>query len=331
MAIRHLRHKSAVLKGNPCGDPTERDLWIYLPPGYGDERRRYAVLWCLAGFTGTGVNAIGRNQWAPGLPDRLDRLIADGMPPVIVALPDCFTRWGGSQYLNSRALGRYEDYLCDELVPLIDRHFRTVPERAARGVFGKSSGGYGALRLSMTRPDRFAACACHSGDMGFEWCYVPDFARCGARIQAAGSVERWVEQFEKREKKRGADFAAINVFGMAAAYSPDPDAPFGVGLPFDLQTGALREAVWRRWKDHDPVDMVKDPAHADALRALAMLYLDCGSEDEYQLQLGLRQFRRLLEERAIQHVAEEFPDDHRSLNYRYDVSLPLLARALPAG
>jgi enterochelin esterase family protein len=325
MGVLILRHESRCLQGNPCGDPHERDVWYYLPPGYLDTDRRYPVLWCLTGFTGTGQMAVTGNRWAPGLADRLDRLIAEGMPPVIVAFPDCFTRWGGSQYLNSAATGPYEDYVCDELIPFTDGELRTIPE--ARGVFGKSSGGYGAVRLAMRRPDRFAAAACHSGDMGFALCYV-GFERAVARFAEAGSVEAWVERFESTEKKKSADFDAINTLAMAAAYSPDADGPFGIALPFDLETGEPDAAVWERWRRNDPIEMLEEPRHADALRGLKLLFLDCGDQDEWQLHLGMRRFAKRLRELGIPHEVEEFPDDHRGLSYRYDVSLPKLAAAL---
>lgn len=325
MTIRILRHASRVLEHNPCGDPSERELWVYLPPGYDDSDRRFPVLWCLTGFTGTGEMAVTGNRWAPGLAARLDRLIAEGCPSVIVAFPDCFTRWGGSQYVNSAALGRYEDYVCDELVPFVDERLRTRP---GRGVFGKSSGGYGSLRLAMRRPGLFHAVACHSGDMGFALCYVPGFARTVARIAEAGSLEKWVERFEAGEKKKSADFDAINTIAMAAAYSPDPDRPFGIGLPFDSETGELIPAVWRKWLAHDPIEMLEHAA--DALRRLDLLFLDCGNEDEFQLHLGLRRFCARLRELGVEHVHEEFPDNHRSVGYRYEVSVPMLARAVAA-
>jgi len=113
---------SEVLRGNPLGDPTERPIAIYLPPGYGrDPARRYPVLHFLAGFTGSGRSFLNWNAWQPNLPERLDLLISRGrMPPVIAVFPDCFTLLGGSQYVNSGAIGRYEDYLCDEVVPFVD-------------------------------------------------------------------------------------------------------------------------------------------------------------------------------------------------------------------
>jgi enterochelin esterase family protein len=286
------------------------------------------VLWCLIGFTGVGAQAVVGNRWAPGLADRMDRLIGEGCPPVIVAFPDCFTRFGGSQYVNSPATGRYEDYVCDELVPFLDASLRTLPFRDARGVFGKSSGGYGALRLGMRRKDLFSAVACHSGDMAFALTYLPGFARAAARIANAGSVAAWFAEFEKGEKKKSADFDAINTVAMAACYAPDPDRPLGLALPFDLESGELDPVQWARWREHDPVEMVLEPEHAAALRALRLLYLDCGTEDEYQLHLGMRLFRKRCAELSVPCEALEFKDDHRSISYRYDVSVPKLAAAL---
>jgi enterochelin esterase family protein len=325
MPLTVLDHRSEVLVGNACGDPHARRLWVYTPPDYHRSGERYPVVWCLAAYAGSGAGECVGTPWSPGLPERLDRLIAAGMPPVIAAFPDCFTRWGGSQYMNSPATGRYEDYLCDELVPFVESAFRAS---GARGVFGKSSGGYGAVRLAMRRPGLFRAAASHSGDMGFGFCYPQSFPATAAHIARAGSIEAWVRAFEAGEKKRSADFDAINTFAMAACYSPDPDAPFGVGLPFDLDTVALRPAVWQRWLAHDPVRMVGEPAHAEALRALRLLFLDCGTKDEYHLDCGLRLFRSRLDALGIPADVEEFDEDHRSVSYRNDVSIPKLLQAL---
>ncbi|MGH7162345.1 MAG: alpha/beta hydrolase [Planctomycetota bacterium] len=328
MPVRILRHQSRVLEGNPCGDPVERDVWLCLPPDYDRSDDRYAVLWCLAGFTGAPPMLVSGNRWAPGLADRLDRLVAAGCPPVIVAIPDCFTRWGGSQYVNSPALGRYEDYVCDELVPLVEGEVRAS---GRRGVLGKSSGGYGAVRLAMRRPGLFQACASHSGDMAFAYCYLPGFAKCAARIAKAGSLEKWVAEFEKVEKKPAADFDTINTLAMAAAYSPDPRSPFGFALPYETETGELLPEVWRRWREFDPIEMVRSEECAAALRGLRLLFLDCGSDDQFQIHLGLRAFVHRLTTLGIPHEAQEFPDDHTSVSYRYDVSIPKLARALATG
>ncbi|GAC1451747.1 MAG: alpha/beta hydrolase-fold protein [Ktedonobacterales bacterium] len=317
---------STVLAHNPLGDPATRRLPVLLPPGYGASDRRYPVIVGLTGFTGKGSMLLNEDAWQPNLPQRLERLYAAGMPHAIFVLPDCFTRYGGSQYLNSSATGRYEDYLIDEIVPFVDARYRTIPRPDARGVFGKSSGGYGSMIMGMRHPDVFGAVACHSGDMFFELCYAKDFpAFCNA-INRAGGVERWWEQFAAQVKKRGEDFAALNILAMAACYSPDPGAPLGIGLPMDLHTCERDAAVWHRWLEWDPVEQVD--RYAANLRALRLLFMDCGTRDEFNLHFGARLMAKRLKERAIPHEYEEFDDTHGSIQYRYDVSLPRLARAL---
>ncbi|MDP6541109.1 MAG: alpha/beta hydrolase-fold protein, partial [Planctomycetota bacterium] len=119
--VERLRYTSQALTDNPLGDPIERDVCVCLPPYYAASGERYPVLWVLTGFTGRGRMALNDSPWAPGLDQRMDRLVAEGAPPAILVLPDCFTRYGGSQYVNSSATGRYEDYVIEELVPLIDQ------------------------------------------------------------------------------------------------------------------------------------------------------------------------------------------------------------------
>jgi S-formylglutathione hydrolase FrmB len=325
------RFHSAVLAGNAAGDPAARRIPIYLPPSYDDGGgRRYPVLYVLTGFTGRGRMLLNDNPWSEPLDDRMDRLIGGGAcGEMILVMPDCFTRYGGSQYLNSSATGRYEDHLVGELVPWVDQRYRTLAGRDHRGVCGKSSGGYGALEQGMRHPEVFAAVACHSGDMLFDYCYRGDVPKFCTTVQQAGGVAAWLAAFEAKRQKKQEDFVALNILGMAAAYSPDPATPpFGIALPCDLETGAFRDDVWRRWLEHDPLTELE--RHGDALRSLRLLYLDCGTKDDFHLHHGARAFTRRLGELGIGHEYQEFDDGHTNVSYRYDVSLPRLARALGA-
>ncbi|HXS83415.1 MAG TPA: alpha/beta hydrolase-fold protein [Methylomirabilota bacterium] len=318
---------SDVLRGNAAGDPHQRRVPIYLPPGYDeDAQRRFPVVYVLTGFTGRGRMLLNDNPWSPSLDDRMDALIAAGSPELILVMPDCFTRFGGSQYVDSSATGRYEMHLVDELVPWVDARHRTLPAREHRGIAGKSSGGFGAMRLGMLHADVFGALACHSGDMLFEYCYQTDFPKACSVLQAAGGVARFLEAFEAKPQKGKDDFLALNILAMAACYSPEPEAELGIGLPFDLATGLPRPDVWQRWLGFDPLRLL--PTHAEALRSLRLLYLDCGTKDEFHLHHGSRAFTAELKRLGIRHRYEEFDDGHMNVPYRYDTSLPELAKAL---
>ncbi len=322
---------SLVLRGNPPGDPHRRRVPIYLPPSYDDdEARRYPSLYVLSGFSCRGRALLNDAAWSPALDDRLDALIGSGRcGELIVVMPDCYTRFGGSQYIDSSATGRYGEHLARELVAWIDARYRTFDDRDHRGVAGKSSGGYGALVHGMLHPDVFGAVASHSGDLYFDYCYRGDVPRFCSVIQRAGGVEDWLRAFEAKPQKGHDERLAINILAMAACYSPDPKAaPFGFDLPCDLETGAFREEVWARWLEHDPLRMIE--SHLDALRSLRLLYLDCGLEDEWHLHHGARLFARKLRSLGIAHEHQEYDDGHMNVSYRYDVSLPKLAAALGA-
>lgn len=320
MTVEIVEFESRVLRGNPLGDPTVRRTPVYLPPSY--PAGRYPVIFMLTGFTGFGELMIQRGAWSESLPERLDRLIRTRkMPEAIVVMPDCFTRLGGSQYLNSSATGRYEDHVVKELVPFVDGRYRTNGRRA---VMGKSSGGYGAMVLGMRHPKVFHALACHSGDLYFEYCYQPDFPKAIDLLRKHGGVSKFLKAWERMPKRLSGNLhAVVNTLAMAACYSPKGRS---FELPFDLKTGEMIPAVWKRWKAWDPVDMLD--RHARDLKQLRGVFIDCGSRDQFALHHGARIFVAKARRLGVRVQHEEFDDDHSSISYRYDRSLPLLLRYL---
>ena len=322
-----LSHSSTVLRGNALGDPADRDVYCYLPPGYDTSTDRYPVIFWLSGFTGSGRMMFNADGSAEPIDRRLDRLINTGtMPPVICVLPDCFTRLGGSQYADSSATGNYETYVVEELVPFADAKLRTKPGKEHRGVTGKSSGGYGSLRLAMRHPDVFSALGSHSGDAYFAYCYLPDFPKFIMGIQKAGGVEAFLREFEALPKKTHEAMEVLNILAMAACYSPNPAAPLGIDLPMTLPSGEIRGHVWKRWEMNDPVHMARE--HAGALRSLKQIYLDAGTRDEWNLHVGARILTTRFDELKVPYIYEEFDDSHMGVSYRYDRSFCELAKVL---
>jgi S-formylglutathione hydrolase FrmB len=331
--FERLTVTSRVLEGNPLGDPHERPLWVYLPPGVGDEpARRYPSIYLIQGFTGQVDMWWNRSALRPTVPELVDELFAGGtVAPALVVLVDCWTSVGGSQFLNSPGTGRYLDYLCDEVVALVDGRYPTLPGRDHRGITGKSSGGYGAMVAPMLRPDVFGALASHAGDALFEFCYLPDAAKAARalRDEYGGSYERFFADFRARPAfSKESDGALLNTWAMAACYSAEPDGT--VTLPFDPANGRLRDRVWQRWLALDPVRMAA--GHADALRSLRGVYLDAGRKDDFWLDLGAAAFSAELDALGVEHVFELFDATHSAIEYRYPRALAFLAERLtPSG
>lgn len=319
-------HASRVLQGNPWDDPAERDLYVYLPPGYDRGDARYPAVMLLAGYAGNGEKFFNRGLSDQSIASRIDALIEAGCPPFIAVLPDCMTSLGGSQYVDSPALGAYATYCATEVRAFVDGRYRTS---GAWGVVGHSSGGFGALHLAMNHPGAFQAVASHAGDMGFDLCYLEDIPRAVAGVAAAGGLEPFLRGFWELREPDGRAFAALNLLCMACAYAPDLDAaPVPARLPVNFATGEVDFDALRAWSALDPIEQVRDPARAAALRELGLLYLDAGDRDEHHLQLGLRRFVARLRAAEVPFHHEEFRGGHRGLVWRYDSSLPRVVSAL---
>ena len=350
-----LEHTSSILKDNPLGDPHVRRVAVWLPPGYdGSGNKRFPVLYDLVGFMGSGLSHIAWRNFNDNVPERAARLMREGkMGPAIFVFPDCFTALGGNQYVNSSAIGNYADYLTREIVPFVDREFRTLASREHRGCFGKSSGGFGSMVHGMKYAKTWGAIANHSGDAYFDFVYWHDWPntlnelakhrvprrRAGAydalresrrkglaEGKDDGRIARFLKKVWTSEKMSHAEGHAIMNLCMAATYDPDRRAPNGFRVPFNLESGEPIRERWRAWQAHDPIHLVEK--YKANLKKLRGIYIDCGWRDQYHIHYGSRILSKKLLENGIRHRYEEFDDNHSDIDYRMDTSLPFLYKAL---
>ena len=329
--IASHRFESKVLKSNPLSDPYVRDIIVYVPPGYSKtDSKGYTAIIYLAAFGSFGKAVLNLDPFSETIEARMNRLIWENKcSPMILVLVDCFTKFGGSQYINSTATGMYEDYITDEIVKFVDDKYNI----SNHAIMGHSSGGYGAFVLGMRHPDIFQAIADHSGDSAFEYCYLPDFPKALEVYRRSGGdhgdPKKWFEDFWQKPNKYQDrdDMTALNILGMAAHYSPNPQSPYlGCDFPFDLKTGEINQDVWNRWTSSDPTRMVAK--YQDNLKKIKLIYIDCGTKDEFNIHLGCRILHSKLQKMGIRHFYEEFPGGHSKISHRYDVSLPMISREL---
>jgi S-formylglutathione hydrolase FrmB len=326
--VRIVACDGDALRGNPLGDPSLRPIAVYTPLGYDDTgSRRYPVLYCLHGYSGDVMSMLSTRPWQANVVQWADRLIGQGrMPPVLVAIVNGFTRLGGSQYVDSIHNGAYAAYVVRDVVGALDSNFRTLATPGGRAVFGKSSGGFGALHLTMHNPGVFSAFASHSGDAYFRYAHPDLFVKAQRTLEGFAGISAFVTAFEEKQKKPPAWFSTMECLAYAAAYSPTAARPFALDLPFDTKTGELREDVFARWLAFDPVEAA---LHSEAaLRSLRLRYVDCGRRDEYGLDIGARVLVARMREMGLEVRHEEFDDDHGNIGYRHEVSLPALAEVL---
>lgn len=326
--IQTITINSKALIGNLCGDPTCRIVEIYLPPNW-QEIDELPLFVDLVGFTGSGPAHTNWKPFQESLPLRVERLVEEGkMGPVAIAFPDCFTSLGGNQYVNSIATGNWADFLIKEMLPHIERKYKIGGSAAQRALFGKSSGGFGAMYHAMTYPNVWGAIACHSGDMGWDRLFLGDFPKAVMAIEKHGGFSSFLDHIEAGTKLKGADFHTLMSLAMGASYCPNPNNPKGVSLPVDMRTSVLNKKEWTEWLKFDPVEMIERDDVQTNLSSLFGLFIDCGKIDQYNIQFGTRQLVDRLCELGIKHTHEEFDDTHSSIDYRMDTSLPFLYSAL---
>jgi hypothetical protein len=329
--LERLVVESELLANNPLGDSSRRPLYVYSSPGVARGRaKEVASVYVIQGYTGQVDMWLSRVAFEPNMIERLDRMFAAGdCPEAIVVFVDAWTSLGGSQFLNSTSTGPYMDYLCDEAVEFIDGRYPTRSDRDHRGLTGKSSGGYGAMVVPMVRPDVFGALASHAGDALFECCYQRDFPEVARalRDRFEGSFTVFRAALEAQDHFDWDRFGKpFEIYGYAAAYTPDPNRPGEALLPFEISTGRLIPAIWEQWLAWDPVRMA--PRHADALLSMRRIYLDAGKSDEYFLDLGAQAFSQELEKIGAEHTLELFEGKHGGLTYRYPGAIRELLVAL---
>jgi S-formylglutathione hydrolase FrmB len=332
LAGRLDRHviESELLRGNRLGDPFRRPLWVYTPPGYADDPAlRYPAVYVIQGYLGNVTMWANRMPYRQPFIETADAVFAGGAPGLVLVFVDAWTSYGGSQFVDSPGTGAYHSYLCDEVVPWVDAHYRTLPDRESRAISGKSSGGFGAMITPMLRPDLFSALATHAGDSLYELSYLPEFAKAVRHLREYDhDIMRWWESFRSRTAftKEG-DMTLLMVLGCTACFSAAEDGT--PELPFDPKSGVLRPRAWQRWLDWDPVRMVD--RYAEALRSLRAVWIDAGTRDEWYLDLGAQAFADALSRIGVpgdRVRLELFDGAHGGIDYRYPLALAFLAERL---
>ncbi len=321
-------HESHVLAGNPLDDPWQRSVGLYRPPDRKTEGRPMIVF--LSGFTGAAPSEAQPDGFLrESVVGLLDRKIQAGeLPPMSMLLPDCLTSLGGSQYVNSPAVGRYAEYVLDELLPWAREHARP----SSLGIMGQSSGGFGALHLAMERPGTFDAVGTSAGDMAFDLTFPPEFPKATRAFRTFGGPEELLRAIATDPRLAASPTAPASagmlMLAMGACYSP-VGVDGGFELPFDLQSAELIPRVWNRWLAFDPVERLKNAVDRAALARLRSLHITASREDEWYLDVGARRFAATATAHGVPVLHEEFAGGHFDRSPRFGALLQRFGAVLP--
>jgi S-formylglutathione hydrolase FrmB len=264
VVIERIRVHSPSVEGNLEGNSADREVIVVLPPSYrADPTRRYPVVYALHGYF------IGAEQWIKEIrvPQVVEGAFAQGVPEMIVVLPDSKTLHLGSVYSSSVTTGDFENFVARDLVSYIDGHYRTIPQRESRGLVGHSMGGYGASRIGIKHSDVFGALYVMS----------PGGLEAQPIQQLAPGDIAALYDLKTPEEVAAVQFPAKGLLAMSSAWSPNPNKPpLYADLPFD-RDGKPIDAVMRRWAANSPIAMVDQ--YVSGLKRYSAIALDIGDED----------------------------------------------------
>jgi S-formylglutathione hydrolase len=292
--VEKIKVHGKSLEGNLEGDPAGRDVFVYLPPSYAKEtNRRYPVVYFLHGY-----GATAERYWTMmTVPDTADKDIAAGTArEVILVHPDAFTVYDGSMYSNSPTTGDWEDYIVHDLVSYIDSHYRTIADRASRGLAGHSMGGYGTVRVGMKHPEVFSALYAMSS------CCLMNNPQPG---QGRGQAAATKGEAPKGETKQVRNVFAKVRFAEAAAWSPNPMNPPQF---FDLpeKDGEFQPAIAAKWVANSPLAMVDQ--YVPNLKKYRAIAMDVGLQDG--LITSNKELDQSLVRLGVTHTFETYEGDH---------------------
>jgi len=306
---------SAALKANLLGDPPERIVTVYLPPGYQrNPATRFPVVYLLHGYMGSNKSWTTEFQ----LSRAMDSLIAGAhIREMIVVMPDGSNKYFGSFYSNSPVTGNWEDFLSRDLIGYVDRKYRTVAQAASRGIAGHSMGGYGAMKLGMKHPDIYGAvyamsscCLGWGTDLGKEnsaWDRALSFTSLGDMTSAMDSLRKGQLGARWKDGFYGPAFLAL-----AAAWSPNPaNPPLFVDFPVTRQNGTRTwvEQVQAEWSANMPLALADQ--YGQNLTSLRGLAFDVGTQDEFAHTVsGAQALDGVLRQNGVPHVFEEYEGNH---------------------
>ncbi|MGA8296005.1 MAG: alpha/beta hydrolase-fold protein [Acidimicrobiales bacterium] len=319
---------SPSLDDNPLGDPSTRPIAIYTPPGYAESDLAYPSIYVLHGYGSHVATWSERHLFDLTVPERIDEVFAMGGSPCVVVYVDAWTRFGGSQYVDSPGTGNYHTYLSTDVISYVDENYRTIPAPQSRAVIGQSSGGIGAITASLLRPDVFGAFAAHAPDACFDLTMRGELALAHRALRDLydSSYDAFFSDFSSRlPMSRPSDFTLQLVWAMSACYSSDPDGT--VRVPFDLSSGQLIEELWERWLDWDPYRLI--PRHKDAVRQMRAIWLDSGRRDENLFDVAAEMLAHSLSAQDPKDfVFELYEGTHRDYRHRFATSVRYLAERL---
>ena len=292
--VEQIAVHGTSLEGNLEGDAVDRPVIVYLPPSYAsDKKRRYPVVYALHGYS------IGAEQWSKEIhvPQTIEGAFAQGAQEMIVVLPDSKTVHNGSMYSSSITTGDFEEFIAKDVVAYVDAHYRSIPNRASRGLVGHSMGGYGATRIGLKHADVFGSL------------YIMSPCCLSARkiSPVTSELEKAVQNMKTPADSASLPFGTRAQLASAAAWSPNPkNPPLYLDLP--VKDGEPQPDILAKWAANAPLAFVDQ--YIGNLRRYKGISMDVGDKDG--LRVDATKLHDVFDQYGLQNSFEIYQGTHTS-------------------
>lgn len=333
---------SKSLEGNPLNSPANRDLKIYLPPGYYEsEDKRYPSMYYIHGYGGNnrGWTVTGRNSKDKTIPwelipkkilkrvdmerittfETLDELIENGdLEPFIFVQPDASLHvpnihgrkdfrgeltTKGSFYINSPYSGNYMDYIIQDVINYIDSNYRTIPDKQHRALMGGSMGGFGTLYLCLHHPEKFISAASLSpGNLGDN-----DLSRANWSLR----IPIYEEIFGAKMSAEIGDSTWNDILDSIDLIFTNNQLIPTIKRDEEGNIVEVNEELLQKWGKHNINNLIKEKP--ESFKQVHLL-LNCAIDDEFGLTDGAKKIHETLLEKGIDHQFEIYSDQSVALS-----------------
>lgn len=221
--------ESPSMAENMLGISSQRRFQVYLPDGYEEGSERYPLFYYIPGWTTGG--SIYKSKFD-------DAIQSQRIKPIIIVHIDVTE---GILFLNSPVFGNSEAFVISELIPFIDREYRTIPDSRARALIGHSMGGYSSLILPVRHPGIWGSIGGDDPAFWGMWYYLRN---SGTALSCLQQLPKSIDGYSSWP------FAPAVMMQLGAAFSPNPDASLLCDFPVTPQGQWIPE-VKGKWEDYD--------------------------------------------------------------------------------
>ena len=269
--VAHEIDSLAIAK-NVLDISSQRHIEVYLPSGYDAGSNRYPVLYWLPGLW---APELGMENDINDAKIALDKAIQDTVIPATIVVFVEVHEESIVFLLNSSLVGNWEDFIVSELVPFIDKTYRTIPNAQGRALMGWSAGGYSAMLLAVLHPNIWGSIGMNDPAFWIMWSPLNDYKSDTQALKDLkfGSKFWFGELPQSLEGYSSFSMDRQVLLQKGASFSPNPNSPILSDMPVTPDGNKWVQEVWEKWSDYDLTEVKSLAKYSATLKKLSSIVI----------------------------------------------------------